>query len=190
MGRAYYYFAATLPMLDFDGPPPLGMEAFLQSAERMLSAGDYRQVLSAVTSTSLFAPIAFLRAWQEFELHLRNEQVASRAADLHKDPQDFIRGDKGYEPRVHQAVAAAAKAEHPLAGERIFDRLRWQQLDEMLLGHYFDLEFLIAYAVKLQILERYHKISGDRGREIFSSYKEALVGEKLSHVYKDFEKAT
>jgi len=43
------------------------------------------------------------------------------------------------------------------------DEIRWKALDELATGHYFDLEFLVTYTLKLRILERWEKIHSADG---------------------------
>lgn len=45
-----------------------------------------------------------------------------------------------------------------LEAERMLDGERWCMLDELSLGHYFDIDFLIVYALKILILERWERI--------------------------------
>ncbi len=37
MGRAYYYFAASLPMIDWEGKLPMTSEDFLSETPRLLT---------------------------------------------------------------------------------------------------------------------------------------------------------
>jgi hypothetical protein len=47
----------------------------------------------------------------------------------------------------------------------MLDEARWRMLEELCVGHYFDLDFLIIYALKLLILERWQRIrTADGGR--------------------------
>jgi len=177
MGRIYYYFAASLPMLHFDGPPPFSVGKFLEESGRLLAPPDHEQI--RLTLSAEGEPEnprhPFGAAWQDFERRLRNELVCDRAAALNKDPDDFFRGERGADHLIRQAVMDAIKSSDPLEAEKILDRARWQKLDEMLLGHYFDLEFLIAYAVKLSILERYRKIGSPEGGRIWGILSGSLL---------------
>ena len=44
MGRAYYYFEASLPMVHFDSKPPMSVESFLEDCQRLLDETDYQKV--------------------------------------------------------------------------------------------------------------------------------------------------
>jgi len=43
--------------------------------------------------------------------------------------------------------------------EKSLDEARWKFLDELSFGHYFDLDILIVYVLKLLLLERWGKIN-------------------------------
>ena len=52
-----------------------------------------------------------------------------------------------------------------LEAEKLLDRTSWQFLDELEQGHYYDLEFLMVYGLKLKILERHQEYATSKGRE-------------------------
>jgi hypothetical protein len=45
-----------------------------------------------------------------------------------------------------------------MEAEKALDLERWRELDELTLGHYFDLDALIVYAIKLTRLEKWDKV--------------------------------
>ena len=53
----------------------------------------------------------------------------------------------------------------PLEAELYLDRIRWEKLEELEKNHYFDITYLVAYALKLQILERWDRINSIGGDE-------------------------
>jgi len=50
--------------------------------------------------------------------------------------------------------------------ERRIDLARWEKLEELELQHYFDLQFLIVYYLKLQILNKWDSIRAEKGRAV------------------------
>jgi hypothetical protein len=60
-----------------------------------------------------------------------------------------------------------------LEAEKALDLERWQLLEELACGHYFDLDALLIYALKLLILERWAKIN--------LADKEHIMQETLRH---------
>jgi hypothetical protein len=69
-----------------------------------------------------------------------------------------------------RAAQGAAQCEDPLEGELSIEREKWSFLERLETGHFFDLEALVAYALKLQILERRALFEAERGE---TSYKTA-----------------
>jgi Protein of unknown function (DUF2764). len=66
---------------------------------------------------------------------------------------------------IPPAVLAASVHPSPREGERILDEARWRFLEELAIGHYFDRDVLITYALRLKILERWERI-GDASPEL------------------------
>ncbi len=175
MSRAYYYFAASLPMLDFDGDCPLSVEDFLEDCRRLLAPEDFRRVRAVLSDEDKGldgngGPFVY-RQWRSFQRRFLNEQVWFRAEEKGVDPWKFIEGDYYSDPVLREAVHQAAKMDNLLEAERFLDRIRWRYLDELCAGHYYDLDFILTYAVKLQILERHQRLASCRGREIFDQMK-------------------
>ena len=49
MSSTYYYFAASLPLLEFGKTSILSLDVFLSDCERLLSLDDFMEVKKAVT---------------------------------------------------------------------------------------------------------------------------------------------
>ena len=62
------------------------------------------------------------------------------------------------------AVEEAYARPNPLEREQELDRHRWGRLDEMLLGHDFDLAAVMAYGLRLRIARRWQAMSDGAGR--------------------------
>jgi hypothetical protein len=87
MGRSYYYFAATLPMIRFGDKLPLPVEEFRLDCRRLLSAGDFK-MLDGVLSGELAESgrrNAFVRRWMRLEECFRNEIAWYRSEKYHKN---------------------------------------------------------------------------------------------------------
>ncbi len=168
MSRNYYYFAATLPMLTFGTRPPCSNKDFLASCTEYLSRGD-REVIE----NSLLTPPeedgkknSTLSRWIDFENASRNELVNFRAKKLGRDAGKYFRGEYVPDPYIAAMVVSAAQADNPLLVERRIDLARWEKLEELELQHYFDLQFLIVYYLKLQILNKWDSIRAEKGRAV------------------------
>jgi len=100
-----------------------------------------------------------LKKWYAFEVALRNELVKIRAGRKRIEPAKYLRQDGFVEPAVSHLAMNAIRNPSILEAERMLDLERWYVLEELAVGHYFDLDFLIIYAYKLLILERWGKIA-------------------------------
>ena len=170
----YYYFAASLPYLEYGVRCPTCLDTFSEAAGRLLSAKDYALIGQALAvENGDIIPEGGHRVtaeWQSFMQALRNQWVTARAGQLKKDPAPYLRGERGAETAIIDAVAQAQKAADPLEGERIIDQLRWAKLEEIARNQYFNLDFLIVYALKLQILKRLERIDSVHGEHTFNEY--------------------
>ena len=178
MGTSYYYFAASLPMLAFEGAPPFSCESFLDDCKRIMQPKDFDVIYNVVDGTGT-VDNSVAKAWQQFEDSFRNEAAWFRASEINRGPSDYMRGERSVDPLVVEALAQAAKSSDLFEGEKILDLARWDFLDTLVQGHFFDIEFLIVYAVKLKILERYKHIESRKGREVFEAYKDFIAQQEI-----------
>lgn len=157
----YYYLAAQLPVLSFSTEPGITSTAFLREAEKWLSSRD----LAALLSTSLDRTVApetappALRAFISHEYQLRDELAQWRRARL-----------DAHEVKLRLVPAALLQEGNPLEIEQALLRRRWDLIGELELGHYSDIEFMVFFYLKLQILERLQRFDRETGRDKFQSY--------------------
>jgi len=177
--RLSYYIVSMLPALQLNETPRIAHAEFLQAAERLLEEGDYKTLEKArLANLSVEAggnPV-FIR-YQLWESDLRNRLVSWRDAAR----QGEQRPDRPAEPSLEtiRASRAAAEAADPWQGEAVQNRARWEFLSSLETGHQFDIEYLIIYALKLQVLERIAAMSPTAGGEAFQNLEEDLHRELL-----------
>jgi len=169
----YYYLVASLPTLEFGANPPLTTEEFLSQCVQHLSRPDLSVIQKIIQQEKADTDMKniFFKQWEGFNHNIRNEMAYFRARRAGKDPAVYVRGERSTDPLYAELVAEASKGNDPLATEKIFDRRRWQFLDDQVRFHYFDLDILMVYALKLKILERYQAIASAKGKAIFLEYK-------------------
>ena len=177
----YYYLVASLAALRFDAPPPMSRQELLSRCGEQMSASDFQAVAAAALDGLSGARCASpaLRKWNRRETSLRNALVRLRAQKLGRDPHPYLQ-DIDEELGPEEAAREAVSASDPLEAERLLDRVRWSCLDELEVGHFFDTERLVVYALKLLILERIAAMSRERGQEEFervSKVVRAKIGE-------------
>ena len=148
-------------MLHFGAHPPFSFEKFLLMCERLIPEEDM-EVLKGISISGEHTGVSSnrtLKDWRSFDTSLRNELVRIRAARKKIDPLKYIR--QGRYPQAHIAHVAmnAQRNPSPIESERILDLERWRALDEFLLGHYFNMDALIVYGLKLLISEKWADIN-------------------------------
>jgi len=165
MAGFYTYLISSLPMLQFGAKPPFSFERFINICQDKIP-GAARDLIKLIAEGRGYeGHQATLKQWFAFDKALRNELVKIRAIRKHIDPLKYIRGDEYVEPHIAHIAMNAHRNPAVLEAEKTLDRDRWNALDELAAGHYFDLDFLIVYALKLLILERWERInSADKSR--------------------------
>jgi len=162
MAGYYIYLISSLPMLNFAARPPVSLERFMGLCREWLSEDDNRVIASClgpdIHDSKIIQPT--LDKWKAFDLALRNELVKIRAQRKKIDPAKYLRRDGFSEPYISHLALNAHRNPSLLESERILDGERWRFLDELAQGHYFDIDSLVVYALKLLILERWDKIQG------------------------------
>ena len=149
-------------MLHFGSKPALNLKDFLARCAELI--GDKEcQLIRKTVSTDGFAlngrlPEVLLR-WKNFDLALRNELAKERALRKKTDAAKFLRAATQFDTQITHLAQSALRQTNILEAEKYLDSARWKELEEIAIGHYFDLEFLLVYALKLAILEREARIS-------------------------------
>ncbi len=179
MAANYYYFAGSLPYLRLGVDPPLSSAEFLERAREHVTGGEWA-ALAAVGLEPRDSSCCVVEArWHAFETCVRNALVRVRAHRLKRDAHSFLRPETeafGFlEAQVQEAFA-----HDPLRLEEQLDGLRWQRLDDLAVGHYFDFEALLIYRLKLLLLEKRAGLDPAAGRrELERCLTEKLMSPEL-----------
>ena len=167
MREAYYYLIASLPLLEFGMKTLFTYADFLSICEEQLSSSD----LNIIKETRLaplenpYSHCLTLREWNKFNITLRNEIAKVRANKQGKDASKYIRGEDYVDPFMASFTQWVINQDSPLEAEISLDRFRWEKLDDLGRGHYFDIDYLVVYALKLRILERWENINSNDGMQ-------------------------
>ena len=154
----YYYLVSQLPTLFFDRENYMTIDLFFNEAEKWLSKKDFDALLlvdiNDISLNERFPHI--LCKYKEFETQLRNEIAQWRKAQK-----------LGQEHKIRMFPVSVVKEGNPLEVEKKLLEHRWKFTEEMELGHYFDLNFLILYILKLQMLRRLSTFNKEEGFKKF-----------------------
>ncbi len=173
----YYFLVASLPALQFNQKPPLSSHGLLERCQSQLAKEDYHLVDEIIKKETVKMKHNHhvLLKWNEFNHHFKNELAYFRAKRAGKDPHLYLRGARPDDVFFRNTIDQALQAEDPLSAEKVFDHSRWDYLDNLQRFEYFNMPYLICYALKLKILEKYEKIDSPSGRALFGEYKNIEV---------------
>ena len=151
MSGYYTYLISSLPMLHFGAKPPFSTEKFFSICAELISPEDLKSLKNSLKDEAE-------SGYHDFETALRNELVKIRAQRKHLDASGFLRRDGYADQWISHIAAGACRNPSVMDAEKMLDLDRWRFLDELLIGHYFDIEVLMIYARKLLILERWERV--------------------------------
>ena len=149
---------SSLPYLRFKGEVPLSRDDFLCECKKWLDPDEMRTILSADIHSPEGAreDTELLREWKEFDEGLKKELARAREA-----------AKKGKSYKGPDTLKEVMEKETPLLMEEGFEKTRWDFLETRVLGYNFDLNWLVLYFLKLQIVERLATFNKDAGETFF-----------------------
>lgn len=138
----------------------------------------------------------FLREWSEFDRTLRNVSAAAVArtagrsidgaiiggGDIADQLQrssaaDFgLRGEVAY---IDAVISAVNDEQNLVEKEHKIDLIRWEQASELAGFDYFNINAILSYLAKINIVARWALLSPKRGREMFERIMAELDGKEL-----------
>jgi hypothetical protein len=158
----YYYLIAQLPFLKFNEQNYINNDSFLEEAKKWLSEKDFKNLQKAnIDKLEIKSKVNFLQEYKKFELTLRKELAAYR--ENKKRQQE-------YQPK--EVLKKDLLEGNPLEVEKKLLHYRWQQIEESSKDYVFNLEAVIAYFLKLQILEKVLSFDKEKGTKKFDSLTE------------------
>jgi len=124
----------------------------------------------------------FLKQWSELNMNIRNILTTLSARRIGIEYSHFIVGSNEVANYLHTSNHPSGVKEYIdyyekmceideipdlLDKEHEIDLFLWKWLDEYTFFHYFDVEKIMAYLFKLQIIERWKMLNHEKGNEIF-----------------------
>ncbi len=160
----YYFTVASLPSLTYQSQPTLSDVDYLQYLQEKLTPKEFALVDACrlIPKESSKAN-HILREWISFERSLRLYLAVQRAQKRQWEFNGSYQPTANLEDKAREAVSKG----NPLEAESYLNELRWEFLENLETGHYFDLEYLQIYYLKLQILNRKTLFEPKMGRMNF-----------------------
>ncbi len=177
--KRYWYLASTLPSFPFDAPPPMSIEDFDTLCRRLAEPEDISllNAVDAVREGNSAAGVdrsQFLTQYLEWERGVRNALVQLRARELKWPADSFTR--EGVAPvSAAQAAQSVFSVSDPLEAELLLERERWNAIEALSALSAFDLDYLLAYKLKLLIATRCAMFDKERGLVGFKAYYQDIL---------------
>lgn len=172
---AYYYLAASLPMLSIETAPPMPVPAYVELCREHLTASEMKALVQLDHDEPSDHPIA--KAWQQRETQLRNAVVRQRAQKTHVDASTFTREHTGYSVQIDNAVESAFQSANALQRESMLDQLRWTLLDDLQGTDQFGTATIMTYLLRLKLCSRWSALTEENGKARMDRTLSAAKGE-------------
>lgn len=138
----------------------------------------------------------FLREWSSFDRTLRNVTAAVSARATGRPIEESVVGGgdvveqlqrssaadfglRGELPYIDAVIAAVNDEANLVEKERKLDLIRWTEAAELATFDYFDLDAILSYLVRVNIVARWTRLDAARGREMFARLMAELDGREL-----------
>ncbi len=122
----------------------------------------------------------FIREYFAFDLALRNAKVRYINRALGRDPiQDVVLMDLGEDaelPEPDPEMDAVFEADDLIRREKQIDDFVWEKVDTLTLKELFTMDRILAFIVKLRIVDRWLKLDEQTGRERFRKLVDEIRG--------------
>jgi hypothetical protein len=174
----YYYTVASLPYIQLESDPPFTEEIFVEMIHEQLGEADAEYVLGASLMPEEDEPAGIRALWFDFTRALRNELTRLRAQKMHWEAESMLR-DEASALYSLEKLREAVNQQDPLKAEEVLFQIQWNFLDELNVGHFFDVESLTIYLLKLQILWK-KQLYMKGGSEAFTAMYQELSDELAS----------
>ena len=142
-----------------------------------------RAVFEAYYAETAASSCKFLRGWGEFDRNLRNIAAAVAAREAGRVVKDVtvgggeiveqlgrssaadfgLRGELQY---IDVVIAAVSDEKNIVEKERKIDAIRWAEAEDIAVFDFFNINFILSYLVKVNIVARWTMLSPEVGRQM------------------------
>ncbi len=119
---------------------------------------------------------AFLREYYSFDLGMRNAKVTYLNKALGRPVEKDILDPGTENVCPPPATDGVYETSDILARERAVDDMYWTELNRLCELHYFDMNVILAFILKLHIVDRWNVLDEETGRELFRKLVDEVRG--------------
>ena len=164
--------------------------------EIVLDASFERAIFEAYYRDLAESNSSFLNAWGAFDRNLRNIAAAIAAREAGRAVADVTIGDgdiveqlkrssaadfglRGELPYVDSVIAAVSDEKNIVEKERKIDAIRWAEAESITCFDFFNVNYILSYLVKVNIVARWTLLSPEVGREMLNRLIKELDAKEL-----------
>ena len=175
MASDFFYFISSLPLLRFGEKVSFTYESFLLFSRTCLSETETEMLagLQLYPSQSMAGALPVLKQWHEAETYLRNLLAAARARKLKKEGARWQQESDVFSATLIKRVDEIMTLPNAWEKEMSLDLIRWQKLEELNAGHFFDFTTVVLYGLRLLILEKHRLRDEEAGSRFAAELVEA-----------------
>ena len=186
----YEYIIAGLPDIapDWKGADAAGVEAIVQEIRELCSKEDNALIDVLIAGfdganldlefyqKALNAKNSFIRDYFKFDLNVRNAKVRylNRSLERPADTDIFMEAESEFEEA--QKLDAVLNQEDILSRERGMDDLMWSKIESITTFDYFDINVILGFIARLNIVARWLKLDSETGKRMFVRLVEGVRG--------------
>lgn len=175
----HWYLLSSLPTPQFGSPPPIGLADYIAYCGRVDPGleGDL-SLLALLPPQPLPACSGFLSRFWARETAFRNELARQRALRSGSDSGPWLRPELpgGQDAGLAETARGLARSDDPLEAELALERSRWDWLCAQIGLDAFGDEAVLAYGLKILILERLSRFREEAGAAEYTRVYQAVLG--------------
>lgn len=138
----------------------------------------------------------FLKGWGVFDRNLRNIAAGVAAREANRAIADVVVGGgdvveqlkrssaadfglRGELPYIDAVITAVSDERNIVEKERKIDSIRWAEAEEIAVFDFFNINYILSYLVKVNIVARWMMLSPEVGREMLDKLMRDLDAKEL-----------
>lgn len=183
----YEYIIASLPDIDKENKSDLYIDATREFIHSQLSEKD--NSLCAMFESgfdcanldkdfydkALESSNSYIRNFFRFDLALRNCKVRFINKELERPSDMDILDIPGWQEHEDMdRIEAAFTGKNLLSREKAIDELVWNKSEDLVLNHIFDLDIILSFLTRLNIVGRWLGLDKETGMKLFRKLIEEL----------------
>lgn len=171
-----------------------------EDAEKVdTSLGFERSLMKAYYEECEHSSCRFVKEWAEFDRTLRNVVAAIVARSLDRPIESVTVGEGDVVEQLHRSsatdfglrgeiqyldavISAVSDEQNMVEKEHKIDLVRWEQAQQIASADYFNINAILSYVARINIVARWSLLDEKRGREMFERIKQEFDGK--NHVNK------